>query len=197
VMRVLGVVGSPRRGGNTHKLVEAVLDGARSEGAEVELWLLRRLHIQECDGCHHCWTKGCCSKPDDMRDCYPKLAAFDALVLGTPVYWYGPTALMKGFLDRFVYFNCEPHRALVRGKPVALVVPFEDEDLETARPLTMMFEKSLAYLEMPLVGRVLVPGVTERGEVVNQSEAMRWAKRVGAELVRGSAVDGTLGQAGP
>ena len=52
-----------------------------------------------------------CSKHDSMEALYPKITECDALILGTPVYWYGPTAIMKCFMDRFVYFNCSPIEA--------------------------------------------------------------------------------------
>jgi len=117
---VLGVVGSPRRNGNTHILVERVLEGARRAGATTDLLLLGDLHIRECDGCHVCWEGRTCAKGDDMVPLYERIAASHALVFGTPVYWYGPTALIKAFLDRFVYFNCSGNRPHVRDKAAAL-----------------------------------------------------------------------------
>ena len=55
-----------------------------------------------------------------MAEVLPRLAESDALIFGTPVYWYGPTALMKAFLDRFVYFNCPQNRPQMRGKGAVL-----------------------------------------------------------------------------
>ena len=180
---ILGVVGSPRKGGNTHVLVEALLAGAREAGAETRLLHLRGLDIRECEGCHGCWKNGECAKQDDMRELFPVIAASDAIVFGTPVYWYGPTALMKAFLDRFVYFNAPAQRPLIRGKAAALVVPFEETSLETAAPLQAMFQKSFEYLELELVAELLAPGVTERGEVRDHADPMRAAARIGRELV--------------
>ncbi len=103
--KVLAVVGSPRKGGNTEILVSRIAEGAASVAAAVEMVRLGDLHIRECDGCHACWRGRPCSKDDDMRPLYEKIAACDVLVFATPVYWYGPTALMKAFVDRFVYFQ--------------------------------------------------------------------------------------------
>jgi hypothetical protein len=108
--KVLGVVGSPRKNGNTHILVSRILEGAEKQGAAAETIFLNDLNIRECNGCHACWRGKRCSKKDDMRDIYPKIIESDVIVFGTPVYWYGPTALMKGFMDRFVYFNCPENR---------------------------------------------------------------------------------------
>ena len=185
--KVLGVMGSPRRNGNTHVLVEQVLAGAMARGASSQTLWLGDLTIRECDGCHVCWAGKPCPKQDDMNDIYPLIAEGSAIVFGTPVHWYCPTALMKGFLDRFVYFNCPENRKLVRGKAAALVVPFEEQDPQTASLLVAMFERSLAYLEMGLAGTLLVPGVTQPGEVRQQQDVMARARRLGEGLAERTA----------
>jgi multimeric flavodoxin WrbA len=182
VTSVLGIVGSPRAGGNTHVLVREVLAGAEEAGAATETLLLGELDIAECDGCHACWEHKPCVKDDDMNRLYPAIAAGDALVLGTPVYWYGPTALIKAFLDRFVYFNCPEHRPEVRGKAAAIVVPFEERRRETADLVLEMLTRSLAYLEMNLIGTVIAPGVTRRGEVTDKPDRLREARDLGRKL---------------
>jgi multimeric flavodoxin WrbA len=166
--RVLGIVGSPRRNGNTHLLVSKILEGAQAAGAVTDLILLNTLKIQECDGCHACWRGKPCSKPDDMQALYPKIAESDVLVFGTPVYWYGPTALMKGFVDRFVYFNGSANRAKIKNKLAIIAVPFEEENPETADLIVAFFEKSLGFLEMSLAGQVIVPGVSRKGDILNK-----------------------------
>ncbi|MBN1811433.1 MAG: flavodoxin family protein [Anaerolineae bacterium] len=180
--KVLGVVGSPRKKGNTHILVSRILEGAEAEGAATDVIFLGKLKIRECDGCHACWKGKPCAKRDDMNDLYPKIIESDAIVLGTPVYWYGPTALMKGFIDRFVYFNCPENRAKIKGKLAAIAVPYEEENPETAQPVVAFFEKSLAYLEINLIGKVIVPGVSDRGDVLQKKEALAKAYKLGQRL---------------
>jgi multimeric flavodoxin WrbA len=182
---VLGVVGSPRKGGNTHLLVSKVLEGAASRGAAVEQILLGDLAIRECDGCHVCWQGKECSKKDDMSRLYPRIAAADGIVFGTPVYWYGPTALMKGFVDRFVYYNCAQNRQQVKGKRAVIAIPYEEESPETAKPVVDFFEKCLAYLEMELVGRIVVAGVSRKGEISENVDALSRAYDLGASLALG------------
>jgi multimeric flavodoxin WrbA len=181
---VLGIVGSPRRKGNTHVLVEAILTGAAHAGAATETIFLDEMRIAECDGCHRCWKGGECAKKDDMNGLYPRIAEASAVVFGTPVYWYGPTALMKGFVDRFVYFNCPAHRPGVRGKKAALAIPFEEDDMKTAEPLIDFFERSLNFLEMRTVGRIVVPGVTLKGEVRKKEDVLSQAFDLGNRLAR-------------
>ncbi len=182
--RILGIVGSPRKRGNTHQMVSSVLEGARAAGARTEILFLGDLAIRECDGCHACWRGKPCVKGDDMVGIYPKIARSDALIFGTPVYWFGPTGIMKTFVDRFVYFNCSGNRADVRNKPALLLVPFEDTTPETADLVVRFFERSLEYLEMRLAATVLAPGVTVRGEVrkdaSRMAECREWGKRIAA-----------------
>ena len=119
-----------------------------------------------------------------MNDIYPRIIESDGIIFGTPVYWYGPTALMKGFIDRFVYFNCPEHREKIKGKPVALAIPFEEENLETATLLEAFFEKSLGYLEMNLIGAILVPGVTRKGEIREKEAKLQEGYELGKKLAR-------------
>ncbi|MFC1712273.1 flavodoxin family protein [Candidatus Poribacteria bacterium] len=183
-MRLLGVVGSPRKNGNTHILVTRILEGAEKEGAEAESIFLSDLNIQECNGCHACWKGKECNKHDDMNGIYPKIIGSDVIVFGTPVYWYGPTALMKAFIDRFVYFNCPENRAKIRGKSSVIVIPYEEEDSETVVPLEMLFEKSLQYLEMKLAGKIIVPGVGAKGDVLKKRDRLKEAYELGRSLVQ-------------
>jgi len=175
-------VGSPRRNGNTHILVSRILEGAKEEGAEVEMLLLADLTIAECDGCHVCWEGKGCSKKDDMNDVYQKIIESDVVVFGTPVYWYGPTALMKGFIDRFVYFNCAANRGKIRGKWAVIAVPFEEENPEAAGLVVAFFEKSLEYLEMKLVGKIVVPGVGGKGEILGKGGRLTECYELGKGL---------------
>ena len=185
--KILGIVGSPRRNGNTYVLVSRILDGARVEGANAETIFLQDLNILECDGCYACWKgKHVCSKADDMIDLYPKIINADAIVLGTPVYWFGPTAIMKSFIDRFTYFCCPANRKSIRNKPAVIAVPFADRTYETSALVVEFFAKSLDYLEMRLIDEVLVPGVTKLGEVRTKKRVMGRCYQLGQRL----AIDG-------
>jgi multimeric flavodoxin WrbA len=184
--KILAVVGSPRKGGNTDLLVSRMVAGATAANAQVEVVRLGELQIRECDGCHACWKGRPCSKQDDMLALYPKIAASEAIVFATPVYWYGPTALMKGFIDRFVYFNGEANRPMIRGKRAAVAIVLEEAHEPTWRPVVEFFEKSLAYLEMKPAGTIIVPGVGKKGEILEHPERLEEAFRLGSALA-GSA----------
>lgn len=179
---ILGVVGSPRKKGNTHILVSRILGGAEKGGATTEMLFLNDLNIRECDGCHICWKGKRCSKKDDMHEIYPKIIQSDIIVFGTPVYWYGPTALMKCFIDRFVYFNCSQNREKIRGKSAVIAVPFEENNPQTASLLVKFFEKSLKYLEMKVIGKIMVPGVSSSGDILRKEDRLEEAFKLGTKL---------------
>lgn len=182
--KMLGIIGSPRKKGNTDILVNKILDGAKEEGVEVETLFLNDLNIKECDGCHACWKNSQCSKKDDMNDIYPKIIENDIIIFGTPVYWYGPTALMKMFMDRFVYFNCPENRSKIKGKGAVLVVPFEEDNPAAVKPLLIFFDECFQYLGMKLLGKIIVPGITLRGEILKKDNYLKEAFDLGKILVK-------------
>jgi len=182
--KILGVIGSPRKRGNTHALVSKILEGAEKEGATAEILFLNDMNIRECDGCHVCWKGKQCSKKDDMNNIYAKIIDSDIIVFGTPVYWYGPTALMKCFIDRFVYFNCPENRSKIRGKFAVIAIPFEEENPKTADLLIKFFKQSFQYLEMKLVGKIIVPGVGNRGDILKKADRLEYAYELGKRLPR-------------
>ncbi len=99
-MKVLGLFGSPRRGGNTELLLEEALKGAESEGAEVERIYLADYAITPCKECHGCDDTGHCVILDDMQKIYPKLQEADIIILASPIFFYGVTAWAKALIDR-------------------------------------------------------------------------------------------------
>ena len=104
-MKVIGINASPRKKANTHTLVEAILSGAAEKGAETRLVHLRELTINGCLGCEGCKKQlGKCVQKDDLTQLLQDMTAYDAIVMGTPVYWYHVTAQFKMLVDRLYSF---------------------------------------------------------------------------------------------
>src|SRR5664280_1395725 len=100
-MKILGINASPRGSkSQTRKLVKAVLDGASSQGATVEMVDLSRLKIEYCIACGICYENGKCAKRDDFQSLYKKILSADGLVMGSPNYFHSVTAQMKTMIDR-------------------------------------------------------------------------------------------------
>lgn len=103
-MKVLGICGSPRKGGNTEMMLEESLKAASKAGAQTELYVVHDKNIAGCDGCHSCSKTGKCKINDDMQPLYAKMLAADALLLGSPVYFNSVTAQAKAVMDRAFCF---------------------------------------------------------------------------------------------
>ncbi|OGQ01612.1 MAG: NADPH-dependent FMN reductase [Deltaproteobacteria bacterium RBG_19FT_COMBO_46_12] len=99
-MKILGIFGSPRRGGNTDILLEETLKGAEKEGVEVDRIYLPDYAITPCKECHGCDQTGQCVILDDMQKIYPRLLEADIIILASPIFFYGVTAWAKALIDR-------------------------------------------------------------------------------------------------
>jgi multimeric flavodoxin WrbA len=182
-LKLAAFLGSPRPNGNTDTLTEAVLDGVRGAGGEVESFALRALKVHPCTGCDNCWKKGKpCIFEDDGAMLYDAMARADVFLFATPVYWYGPTAIMKAFIDRLVVFNKPEGRPLVKGKAAVLVSAWEETGSEAAGPMVKLFELGFRYLELKFVDRLLVDGVGPKGAIREKPEALERARALGRSL---------------
>ncbi len=178
--QVLGIIGSPRQGGNTEILVDEVLSGAESAGAIVKKVILNKLNINPCQACNSCYKTGKCMHDDDMLELLKKMEESDIWVLGTPIYWWGPTAQFKLFLDRWY---CPKHQEF-KGKRVILVIPFEGGHPRYARHTVGILTDVLDYLNIELLDTILAPGVGKRGAVRDKKDLMRKAYEVGQKAIK-------------
>ena len=177
-MKVLGLVGSPRKGSNTDLLVNTILDGAATSGFVTEKVYLYDVDIAPCVDCKVC-KQGAykCALRDGMQKLYPKLEEANVIVFGTPLYWYGPSAKMKLLIDRLRPFIVSKG---LSGKRAVLVVPSE-EGAEACNLIFGMFSLSFEYLGVELVGKLL-PKASEKAEVKGQPQTLKEAFRLGKAL---------------
>ena len=181
--RIVAFLGSPRPRGNTDTLAECVLDGAREAGFEAESFALRSLKVHPCTGCGYCWRRGkACIFDDDGQKLYDAMAEADVFLFATPVYWYGPTAIMKAFMDRLVVFNRPEGRPLVRGKSALLVSAWEEKGMGAAEPLVKQFELGFRYLELKFEGSLLLDDLGPAGAATERPGALESAYALGRSL---------------
>ena len=176
---VLGVVGSPRRGGNTEALVDEVLRGAEESGGQTEKVVLGELDVNPCRACGMCHREGVCVHEDDMAAILDKMREAEVWVLGTPVYWWGPTAQFKAFIDRWYGID----RAVFRGKGIVLVVP-SGGGSSYARLTVDMLESIIPYLQMEHIQTIQAPGTSGPGSVRSDERLMKFAWITGYEALR-------------
>lgn len=177
-MRILALIGNPRKGGNTDRLVEQILTNSRVKGHATEKLFLYDYEIAPCVDCRNCQkSNGQCSINDGMRDIYPKIENADIIIFATPLYWYGPSGKMKLLIDRMRPYLT--NKKLV-GRKGLLVVPSE-EGPNACRPLLQMFRKSFAYLGIEYAGKVFVRAY-EKEEVHANKEALKRADEIANSL---------------
>jgi multimeric flavodoxin WrbA len=105
-VKIIGINGSPRKGWNTHLLVEEALKGAASKGAETELVHLYDLRYRGCISCFACKQKerpGHCAFADELLPVLGMIHRCDGLILGSPVYIGEVTASMRAFIERLTF----------------------------------------------------------------------------------------------
>ena len=187
-MRVLGIAGSPRRGGNTDLLLAEVMKGAAGKGAEVQTIVLNDLEVSPCQHCDACLEVGRCRIDDDMQMVYRELEAADRIVLASPIQFMGLTAQMKAMIDR-----CQ---ALWARKYVLKVPPLgnrrERKGLFISvggRKVANVFDGALitirslfAVLDVTYAGELLFPGIDEKGAIARHPDALKRAFLAGQEL---------------
>lgn len=185
-MQIAAFIGSPRVRGNTDLLVGEVLRGAESVSApsgrcDSERFYLNKLNIAPCQACEACFKIGRCRVQDDMQPLYDKLLDADVIILGTPIYFWGPSAQMKLFLDRWYALGQKGVREKLAGKRLLLVCAFADTDPVTAAPTVQLVRTGAEWFNMVFLPPLLVTA-SERGEVANKPEIMEKAYQIGREL---------------
>ena len=187
--KILVLLGSPRKKGNTATLAKQIVKGAESRGAEVETVYLNGLKIKPCQGCYACKkedSQGCVVQ-DDMQLLYPKIKDADALVFATPVYWFNMSAQTKIFIDRFyglfdATFTVNP----LYKKRIAVAMSYGDTDPFNSGCVNALrsFQDAFTYLGAKIDGMVY-GSAEEPGEIASNAVLMQQAEDLGRKLARG------------
>src|SRR4030043_1771970 len=171
-MRVLGILGSPRAGGNSDILLDQALAGAREAGAEVEKIVLSQKKISGCLDCGKCNETGVCAIKDDMLEIHKKILEADALIHSVPVYFWAMTAQMKAYLDRWcAFFDAEwqlhkAYRPKMKGKRIGLITVCGDPNVSTADPIVHSFKNTCQFAGLNLL-EVVQASAGAKGGIAN------------------------------
>ena len=187
-MKVLGIFGSPRRGGNTELLLNELLRGCRSGDAQVEEIHLRELKISPCLEIYACRKDGKCPIRDDMQNIYPRLVETDTLVLASPIFFYSVSAQTKAFIDRCQAFWAQKYllkQPVARGEKIRrgvflAVGGSKGEKVFEGSLMTMKY--FFDSLDMVFYKSLLYRGVDAKGEILDHPTAMVDAYMLGKEL---------------
>ena len=178
-MKAIGVVGSPRKNGNTEILTKHTLKAIAEEGLDTELIRLAGLDIRPCDACRVCRDEERCPIDDDLFPLYTKIKEAEAVILASPVYYGSATALIKAFMERTGHIG-NPRRVFAGKVGGPLVV---------ARRAGQNFTLAQLMYWFHILG-FFMPGSTywnisfgrEKGEVQNDEEGLATAWNFGKNI---------------
>jgi multimeric flavodoxin WrbA len=172
-MKVVAIVGSPRKNGNTEQLASYTLKAIAEEGMDTEVISLAGKDIRPCNACMACKETGQCTIEDDLSPIYQGMKAAEGIILASPVYYGSCTALLKALMERAGYmsrFDGNPFQGKVGGP------------LVVARRAGQNFTVSQINFWFYILGMV-VPGSTywnvafgrEKSEVMQDEEGLKTA----------------------
>jgi len=181
MIRVVGIVGSPRIGGNTELLLTEALKAAAEDGAETELLRLANSEVKPCDACLSCRKTGECRIKDDFKLIFDKMVQADGIILGSPVYFGSATPQAKALIDRAGYLSIAKGRVFENKVGGPMVVARRAGQNFTLAQLLFFF----------LHQGMIVPGSTYwniafgrvKGEVVKDEEGIQTARNFGKKIV--------------
>jgi len=188
-LKVLGIAGSPRRGGNTDLLLGEIMRGAASRGAEVKTIILNDLKITPCQHCDARLEKGRCKLEDDMQMVYRELEDADRIVLASPIQFMGVTAQMKAMIDRCQalwarkYILKQPPLGNGRERKGLFVSVGGRRIANLFEPALVMVKTVFRLLDITYAGELLFLGVDEKGAIAKHPDALQQAFLAGQKLV--------------
>lgn len=178
---VVGVVGSPRVGGNTEILVSEALKVAAEEGAQAELIRLADKKINPCDDCLSCRKTKECRIEDDFQEIYEKMVRADGIILASPIYFGSATPQIMALIDRAGFLSGARGRVFENkvGGPI-VVARRAGQNFTLAQLLFFFLQQGM-----------IVPGSTywniafgrEKGEVLRDDEGLKTVRNFAKKMV--------------
>jgi len=191
MVKILGLSGSPRQGGNSDIILDHLLKGASEAGASVRKVCLRDYAIHGCVGCEMCRKDRVCRRfQDGMQLLYPMIEESYGMVLGSPTYNYNVTPEVKAFIDRLypIYdFNDERPRGYTsqlagQGRKAVVFAVCEQEDIKDMGVTLPAMAGPLKALGYEVLRELPVLLSFEKGAVKQQPDKLEEAYREGQRL---------------
>jgi multimeric flavodoxin WrbA len=187
-MRVLAILGSPRRGGNTEILLDEATRGAQEHGGACEKVVLRDLKIRPCLEIYQCAKAGVCAIQDDMQALFGKITEAERLIIASPIFFYSVSALTKAMIDRCQSLWMKKYvlklplsRFADRRGAFISVAATRGKKLFDGVRLTMRY--FFDAIDVVYSDELLVRGVDEKGAIRGRRETLEEAYALGARLV--------------
>jgi len=181
---VLALIGSPRKGGNTDIMADRVLKGTEDSGATTSKIYLDDYHVRPIgEVCDNTRMRDDPRSDDDFVGLLEQFLESDIIVFSTPVYWQGPSAQMKCFLDRMSsYYNRSPYRERFDGKGYIVLCAFGRKDPEHGEWITAPMKLTVEVLRGRYLGDVRA-SVYEKGKVLQKTDILQRCYDLGKKAV--------------
>lgn len=162
--KIVVINGSPRKKGNTARMIAAFKAGAEANGNEVVEFNAALSNVGGCHACETCFSTGkACTYDDDFNTIAPDILNADGIVFACPTYWYSFPGQIKNVIDKCYSFFIG--KKDVAGKKSALICCCEESEIEVMDGVSLPYDRIVALMKWEPVGKVLVPGVLEEGAV--------------------------------
>ncbi len=191
IPKIIAFAASPRRGGNTEILLNKIIEGIRSVGADVEIYRTHDLNIQPCTGCGECAKLGRCVINDEFQDIFNRLIACDGIVFASPLYFMNVPACGKALIDRCQAFWSAKKRLkldLFDGrKRFGLLVSCSGAGAGPGgSPVFRGIEDTMTYvfdaLGAEMMESLLFPRIDKKGIIAEFPAALEQARLKGIEI---------------
>jgi len=189
-MKMLIVLGSPRKGGNGETLAGKVAEAVEQAGSTVQYIRLNDLNIRPCQGCGGCDKTGNCVIKDDMTDVYKAVDEADRIVLVSPVYFYGLSAQCKAFGDRLQArwsrkYNLHERFRQDEGRKGYLISTAATKGPKIFDCSILTARYIYDAIDVQYGGELVVTGVDKRKAVLEVPDQMTLASQFGRDIVEG------------
>ena len=169
--KILVLKGSPRRGGNSDIMADALVKGAQSSGYEVKCIETYHMNVGcfACEGCYSSESMPCCRHPEFNAVAQDVLDA-DGIVFSTPLYWFGLPAGFKKFIDNFFCFYAAGKD--LSKKRSAILCCGEADKYDIFDGVQRNIELISSFLEWSMKGQIYVPGVFNGGDIMGNKSLL-------------------------
>ncbi|MDL2261282.1 flavodoxin family protein [Methanimicrococcus sp. OttesenSCG-928-J09] len=173
-MKIIGITASPHEKGNTATLVNKSLEAVAAKGAETEHIDLAKLTINPCKGCNYCKAHDTCVQKDDFGKVMEKVVAADAILMGSPVYFFDITAQEKIFIDRlFACVDAQSKSRVPPGKKIGFIYSQNTPDRSAFDVNLDKYNQVAGMLGIESVGKyVSVGSVSENPSEIDGAVAL-------------------------
>ena len=180
-MRTVAFVGSPRKGGNSDQLTDALLAGAAEAGHETEKVYLADFALTPIGpvyGPEESWTDADQHSADPLID---KMVQADVVVLASPIYWFSVSGLLKLFMDRWALYSRDGERLmdLMAGKRMAVVLTCADPEPGYLDMVLGPLQQAAKWLRMKWAGDLTVPELADPEDLAAKPDALAAAREFG------------------